>query len=122
MQTLMEFAAECTAMGHRKSVRKKSQHLRQLNFYESLLRFTAILTNFGGHNWNVVLGYTLPVQKLIGGDGSSDRIDVEEAVQVTLPVDGIPEEQRTNLGPNLLTACANKNPLLALKKTIVRIY
>lgn len=50
MQTLMEFAADCTAMGHRKSVRKKSQHLRQLNFYESLLRFTAILTNFSGHN------------------------------------------------------------------------
>lgn len=65
-----------------------------------------------------MLGYTLPVQKLVGGDGSSDRIDVEEAVQITLPVDGIPKEQRTDLGPNLPRACANTNPILALKTTI----
>lgn len=58
-------------------------------------RFTAILTNFSGHNRNVVLGYTLPVQKLVGRDGSSDRIDVEEAVQVTLPIDGIPKKEHT---------------------------
>lgn len=56
------------------------------------MSFTAILTNFSGNNRNVVLGYTLPVQELIGRDGSSDRIDVKEAVQVTLPIDGVPEK------------------------------
>ncbi len=111
MQTLMEFAADSTAMGQRKSVRKKIPAFKTTE----LLWITAILTNFSGHNWNVVLGYTLPVQKLVGGDGSSDRIDVEEAVQVTLPVDGIPEEQRTDLGPNLPTACANTNPIFGFK-------
>lgn len=87
---LIESAADCAV----NQLARNTHVLKQLDFYASLLSFTAILTNFSGHNRNVVLGNTLPVQKLIGRDGSSDRIDVKEAVQVTLPIDGIPIKNR----------------------------
>lgn len=41
-----------------------------------------------------MLGDVLPVQQLVGGDGSLHRVDVKVAVQVALPVDGVPERER----------------------------
>lgn len=38
-----------------------------------------------------MLGHALPVQELVGGDGALHRVDVKVAVQVALPVDGVPE-------------------------------
>lgn len=37
-----------------------------------------------------MLGHALPVQELVGGDGALHRVDVKVAVQVALPVDGVP--------------------------------
>lgn len=41
-----------------------------------------------------MLGDALPVQELIGGDGALHRVNVKVAVQVALPVDGVPERER----------------------------
>lgn len=51
------------------------------------------LTELGGHHRDVVLGHALPVQELVGGDGALHRVDVKVAVQVALPVDGVPERE-----------------------------
>lgn len=40
-----------------------------------------------------MLGHALPVQELVGGDGALHRVDVKVAVQVALPVDGVPERE-----------------------------
>lgn len=40
-----------------------------------------------------MLGHVLPVQELVGGDGALHRVDVKVAVQVALPVDGVPERE-----------------------------
>ena len=56
-------------------------------------RFNQLLTEFGGHNRDVVLGHVLSVQQLVGGDGSLHGVDVEVAVQVTLPVYGVPGDR-----------------------------
>ena len=39
-----------------------------------------------------MLGDALPVERLVGGDGARHRVDVEVAVQVTLPVNGVPTQ------------------------------
>lgn len=57
-----------------------------------LLSF-ALLTQLGGYDGDVVPGQGLPVQHLVGRDGSFRRIDVEVAVQVTPPVDRVPGRQ-----------------------------
>lgn len=49
-----------------------------------------ILTKFGRHDGDIVLGDALSVQEFVSGDGSLDRVDVKVAVQVALPVDGVP--------------------------------
>lgn len=41
-----------------------------------------------------MLGDALPVQELVGRDGALHRVDVKVAVQVTLPVDGVPAWER----------------------------
>ena len=58
--------------------------------------FNRLLTEFGGHDGDVVLGHRLPVQQLVGGDGSLHGVDVEVAVQVALPVDGVPGDKGGN--------------------------
>lgn len=40
-----------------------------------------------------MLGDGLPVQEFVCGDGSLNRVDVEVAVHVTLPVNGISERK-----------------------------
>lgn len=49
-----------------------------------------ILTEFGRHDGHIVLGDVLPVEEFVGGNRSLHRVDVEVAVHVALPVDGIP--------------------------------
>lgn len=41
-----------------------------------------------------MLGDALPVQEFVGGDGALHGVDVKVAVQVALPVDGVPERER----------------------------
>lgn len=55
-----------------------------------MVNSAVLLTEFGGHHRDVVLGNALPVQQLVGGNRTFNRIDIKVAVHVTLPVDGIP--------------------------------
>lgn len=52
-----------------------------------------ILTKFGRHDGDIVLGDALSVKEFVCGNGSLHWINVKVAVQVTLPVNGIPERK-----------------------------
>lgn len=52
------------------------------------------LTAFDGEDGDVVHGVDLPVQRLGRTDDAARRLNVEEALQIRVPVDGVPEVSR----------------------------
>lgn len=53
-----------------------------------------ILTDFGCHYSDIVLNSCLSVQVFISGNGSFNSVNVQTAVRLCLPFQGIPVEMR----------------------------